>query len=598
MIALRSKQRGFLLNPFRFGAEKPDDGDESWVKPGGNYRVPVIVLARAKAVNDFQLYINLQHMPASFWAHLYYGRGQDIRVKTAAGVDIPYDLVSMSGREKKGVMFIRANLGASTTLYIHYGNPGDTRLAYTAPNGRNAVWAGFGSVYMFGGDQDNRTGGADLLSLAGPGSLANAMVVVATTTPTVATTSTTVSYDPLTNEYISLSATSLQKVNSEFTTVLASNNAAMTGVGFVGSLTDAVVVGKALYAVAVSDDTSSKRRALVAYKTSDLSLLSVVPFSYSAGVTEIPGVSARAVICYNEDDGCFYIGASGVADKLWRMQKSNKTIVSTLNFSAPLTSSAGPTAVAYGKNLLYVSLSGEMIRVITMTGEVRNVAALNLAPSGLSSLDYDRGELVTRGPDLKVWRIASMDISTPSQLGFGVSGGAAYGAAVARNAEWTIGISANQIGGAQSTSAVSSYTDKDYSGSDRREVIAAQGGTNFGIWNATDGWTSQSSALVMNTAYRLHATHSGTVRRQLFNNGVLVAEKNGVSLRPGPSVINPTLYFGIGEGVVADQRWSGALGYAYLYPGVLSAERIESEALNISNPGSFYNVGAEEVLPF
>ena len=597
MMHSKHKQRGFLLNPYRFGAESPGGGEESWVKPGGNYRVQVTVLARAKAVSDFQLYINLQHMPPAFWDHMYYGRGQDLRVRTASGADVPFDLVSMSGRDKKGVLFVRANLGPGTTLYVHYGNPANRRVSYTAPNGRNAVWAGFDSVYMFGGEQDNRTGGPELLSLAGPGSLANAMSVVATTTPTIGTASSTVSYDALTNEYILLSATSLQKVNSEFTTVLASNNSAMTGVGFVGALTDAVVVGKVLYAVAVSSDSSSKSRALVAYKTSDLSLLSVALFSYAPGVPEVPGTSARNVICYNEDDGCFYLGAAGVADKLWRMNKGSKIIVSALNFSVPLTSAEGPTAVGYGKNLLYVSLSGELLRVISMSGEVRNVVAQNLAPSGLTSLDYDRGELITRGVDAKVWRIAPRDISMPSLLGFSVSGGAAYGAPVARNAAWTIGISANQIVGVQSTSAVASHTDKDYSGADKREVLAAQGGTNFGVWNITDSWSSQSAALVAGVPYRLHATHSGTVRRQLFNNGVLVASKDGVSLRPGPSVVQPMLYFGIGEGADANQRWPGALGYAYLFPGVLSADRIEAEALNLSNPSSFYSVGTEESLP-
>ena len=597
MIALRSKQRGFLLNPYRFGAESPGDGDESWVKPGGNYRVPLTVLARAKAVSDYQLYVNLQHMPAAFWDHLYYGRGQDIRVRNAAGADLPFDLVSLSGRDKKGVLFVRASLGASATLYIHYGNPVNQRVPYTAPHGRNAVWAGFDRVFMFGGEQENRTGGPGELALAGPGSFVDAMEIVSSMTPTVAAASVALSYDALTNEYFSVNASSIQKVNAAFTAVAASNNSAMAGVGFVGALTDAVVVGKVLYAVAVSSDASAKRRALVAYKTSDLSLLSVTPFSYAAGVTEIPGASARTVICYNEDDRCFYLGTEGVADKLWRMSKSAKLITSTLNFSVALSSAAGPTAIAYGKNLFYISQYGETLRVIGMGGDVQGVVAVNTAPAGFSAMDYDRGELIARSPDSKVLRIASRDISMPASLGMNISGSAAYCSAAPRNSEWTVGISANRTLELPSTSAIASYTDKDYAGSDRREVLAAQGGSNFGLWNATDGWSSQPAALVINTAYRLHATHSGTVRRQLFNNGVLVASKDGVSQRPGPSVVQPMLYFGIGEGADVSQRWAGVLGYAYLYAGILPPERIEAEALNLSNPGSFYSVGTEESLP-
>ena len=108
----------------------------------------------------FPIYINLADMPAGFWAHLADPWGADIRVTDAADALLPIDLVWISKETQKGTLFIKTPLstGADTVLTMHYGDPELQRLAVGDAIGRNAVWADYARVFMFGDSLYDRTG--------------------------------------------------------------------------------------------------------------------------------------------------------------------------------------------------------------------------------------------------------------------------------------------------------------------------------------------------------------------------------------------------------------------------------------------------------
>lgn len=116
-----------------------------------DYRVKITVDKTNVPSNQtgFPVYVDLSHLPASFFAHVE-ADGRDIRVFASDGLtELPYELVSIDTVLKTGELFFKGDLSSTvnTDFYIYYGNPALAAYARTDTYGSNNVWTGAHGIY-------------------------------------------------------------------------------------------------------------------------------------------------------------------------------------------------------------------------------------------------------------------------------------------------------------------------------------------------------------------------------------------------------------------------------------------------------------------
>lgn len=121
-------------------------GESEEEPPGGAAHADarIVIPGQASTLTDFVSKVDLADMPSGWWADTTSDLG-NVRVKYDGDV-IPFDIVAYDKDAETGVLFFKHTLTTSPTEFLIEAVPGETALATSDPNGRDAVWSAFEAV--------------------------------------------------------------------------------------------------------------------------------------------------------------------------------------------------------------------------------------------------------------------------------------------------------------------------------------------------------------------------------------------------------------------------------------------------------------------
>lgn len=555
-------------------------------------RIAVTVAAQPVAVAGYALYIRLDDMPAGFWDGMARRDGGDIRVRTAAGAELPFDLVSLNPIARTGTLFAKVDISASgpTAVYVHFGGAGDLPVPWTDPNGRHAVWSAFHRVFMMGDSFADRSGkGSDLV----PGGLVYGLVS-ANTSPNLGVHQG-IAWDGV--NYFAIGTNVIKKYDASFNLISQNTNpvASVPGTNHLG---DSEVVGEHIYVPMeqYTDPDGHANMYIGRFLKSDLSFVDATPVAYASGVPSGVDMSGCA---YNPADGLLYFGAwTGAGTRLWKYDMAAKQFIGVLNLSAPVLRMQGLT---FWRGAIFINRddTDQTVRV-ELDGTVKGMVWGIVGGSYEGISHTDDALLVLHDPSGDAGVVRTLRARQPrlisNELGAYIAGAGHYRAdGLSQFSTWTMGGSASTMV-TGSSRAIMSYTvtgsDSGAGGNVNRATLAYRSIDRWGFWNSSDSWINNASAPGTQTPARLHAVQKGSSGRELYVNGSLAASSASSAIRPG-SGSGHSLYIGCNDAQVAEV-WDGNIGYSYIYPGDIGASWISTEGLNFTNPTAFYSVGSVE----
>lgn len=143
---------------------------------GWTRRAPIVIAAVSEALSSFPVHLDAACFPAealdSASGNKALTDGADLRFSSdAAGTtELPFEVVrwvqDASAPNRRATVHVKVaalSTGATTTIYVWYGNASATMPAVTDANGRNAVWSSYAHVLHLGSTSaaSNATGGTD-----------------------------------------------------------------------------------------------------------------------------------------------------------------------------------------------------------------------------------------------------------------------------------------------------------------------------------------------------------------------------------------------------------------------------------------------------
>lgn len=554
--------------------------------PSGN-RYAVTVPAQAADMDGFPVYVDLSLFPAGFWSALAYGDGRDIRVKDAGGVDVPFDLVHCSRTVSKGELFVRQNLRAASAavFYVHLGNPADSaKVAVTAPNGRNAVWAGYTRVFTPGFSMEDRAGiGADAVLPS------DYPAVQLTTISPELSAHQGVTWDG--THYYAVDTNAIRKYDAAWN-LIAQN---LNPVGDVGGGTnhcgDPEIVGGVLYIPVENyvSQTVYSAMHMARFNASDLSFISATDIS--AQNHEVSSFG------HNPADGLIYCTSYNDSAKVFKYTTAG-VYVGTQALGVTIVERL--QGITFWRGFMWLSSysnNGSYRGVwrcnLNGTGMLRIVLGSAGLPGsiveGLSSKDDEGLLLLSDSP------AAYLTLITHSEIKVGYSSqntsprpAALIGAPIT---QWTLATTAATREASAVTRAAVSFGETASTTGARRATVGRNGTTGYiGLWNSVESWLMDTTTpAIVDKKIRVHATHDGVASRSLYIDGALSNSAAPVSARPAGT--STTLFFGARD-ISASEIWVGTIGFTYLRAGVLPSPWIAAESANLASPASFYSVAA------
>lgn len=546
----------------------------------------------ASNLTAFPTRVDLSHMPAGWWDDVATDGG-NVRVKQGA-TDIPFDLVSIDKTSQTGELFFKADLLAASDNVFTLDKSGSSALAVTDPNGRNAVWADYDTVYFFHGGDVDRTGGATTLSRVGVTARyrtwnEQAQLFSATQISGSITADQGLCLDDVGNFYLVDDDHLIKVAASSPYGVLATNSNPIADSGITvspeGPTSDPVNhLGGAeyhdgeLYIVLQRwENTTYNNQWVAVYDADDLSY--VRSYDLSANGHETSGIAR------DPDAGKWYI-SEYVGGKIHRYSSSfaYEGVVAT---GLPNVQD-----LAWLEGWLYAACNA-LARVNPATGAITTAsgATYNFIEdtTATEAVTVHDGELywINAGGIHKPLR-QPVSASYPDEwLAFPTRAGhATITGLPAVRSTWTAGISGVPTGASGSNRTALTYGDVTGADGNRASMLA-RSSNNYEIWNSGNSWMGSGQAATLDVRRRLHMIYatSGTTTRRIYIDGTLRA--SGATAQR-PLGATPTLWLGGGAG--SSERWQGSLGYVYLRDGELSADWLAAEVASWETPASFYAV--------
>lgn len=564
--------------------------------------VPVTVPSSSVASNlsGFPVYVDLSTLPQCFWDGVYHDDGRDIRARTTAGAELPFDLVSFDRTSQSGALFVRVDLSASVALTFHvdFGDGSRTEVIASASNGRNAVWADYHRVFLLGGVDGwiDRTGNGTR-----PNPDVNVSSFLQTAVSGDVQSHQGVEWDGA--HFYVFDTNEIRKYDSGWNLVATNSDPCGDVGGSVDHVGDGVVVGGVIY-LPVQQYTypaTFSNGSIARFNASDLTFIDA---------TDITAQSFEASgICYDERADVLYVTSFVDGTTLRKYHRSSLSFLGTLALSSTVPNaqgatiwrnrfwitSDGPTPGGAGiENALYsVKMDGAVLGRVM----VYDAGALD-ALEGITHDDdslyiLDSPEPGTSGT---VYRLDPVEIEAGAGARFSTNGlntddGHNVATGLTRFTTWTLGVSAViRAKGAASQNFINyTISGGTPNGSERAAVAWRQSSDRLGIWNQADGWLEGSAAPSVGVTYRLHDVHEGTTQRKYYEQGVLKGTDTGITAMPVSGA--SALYFGTTDAGLI-QPLDGSLGFVYLRDEALSADWIAAEVANMHAPNTFYSVGS------
>lgn len=551
-----------------------------------SWRVPVTVPASSvtSTLTDYPVWVDLSSMPSQFWDTLLFDDGREIRVKNAAGDDLPFDLINIRIIQRKGSIFVKQTLSNSvdSNFYIHIEVDNDIdHVDPSAANGRYAVWTDYHRVYTLGPTYFNRTSGNYPTQLTGLGFGFERV----SDSPDLGVHQG-VAFD---GEYYYVSDTNGLKKYTQNWMLVAENLDPCGDVGGgVNHVGDIHVQDGILYAPIefFSGPSTFNYQKIAKFNSDDLTFISATDVSAQA--------HECSSLCINPRDGLLYVTSYTDGSKLWKYNPNTLAYVGTLNLSSTINELQG---ITFWRDAFWLTedATDRVVRV-ELDGTVRNGVwglgpgspgnweGICARPDGLSVL-YD----ITGTGGGIVLRLEHRNIAASAGSRFFTTG--VLEDTATRYTSWTLGATVS-LDTKTSNRSIASYATSGSSDITKRTSLAyRQTSDRVGYWNNTDGWLLDTISPVVGQTYRYHVKQNGTTDRRLYRNGVNVATDSVVVEMP-PVDAN-ALIIGASQTDLSEIM-DGKIGFVYLRNGLLTDSWLAAECLNLSTPNSFYDVSPLE----
>lgn len=549
------------------------DGGSAAPDPSDNIYYVELTIASgevASDLTDFPVYVDLSDMPAAFWTHVQQDGG-DIRVFATDGTtQIPMDLVRIDYDDETGSLFFKRTVasGSNTVVRIYYGATGLDPLPVTDTYGRNAVWADYEQVLLFGETPYDRTGGSDVVFTG----THRGLEVVATSPDLVGV------HDGISTDgtyYYASGNNVIKKYDLTWAVVLTNSDpAGDTGIGGATQVGGHTYYNGKLY---VSMGTQ-----ISVFNASDLT--HVQNFDISAQASSIDG------ICYNADDGFLYVINYTPGDVLYKYDPADGSYEGSITLSTALPLAQG---LGYWRSAFWISEdTGKKIYRVETTGAVAaggvfaisdpNCEGLHPTPDGCGLLFL----VIGLGSTPKVYTLQPLDLSLSAGGGRHQSSATASSNTAesafsgALGASWTVGVSFQQDNDFTQRTIINVCPVGTTTG---LVNITVDNGNSLGTWDSNNLWLYCNPAVNPNRTqmHRANITYDGTTSRSIFYNGGNKNTDNTITAR---STLARFL----------QNDLKGWTGFLYARVGILSDSWIAAEYSNLSAPASFYSLGPEE----
>jgi hypothetical protein len=532
-------------------------------------KVPAALIS--STLTDFVHKVDLSTLLADFWTNVD-AAGAYIRVKDAAGTDVPFDLVHWDYANQKGTLFFKATLNAGIiNEYRIVADNAASAPAATDSIGRNAVWSDYDCFFAGNQPSVNRNGAATTQANLTSGTTST-WGWLRQSAPT--NVHQGVAYD---GEYFYLIDTNaIFKYNADWE-LIASNTAPLTAIkaasgrSNLNHVGDGTIKGGELF-LAVEQYTNSpyNSQVIAVYNIADLSFNRV--YDISAQLHEISSIVWEPV------NGYFLItDYTSAGNTVLHKYDSTFAYLGTLSMPS-LTQKQG---IEYYDNKLYLTNTNGSLYSLTLDGATLTKLTNN-APNGsmegIASLGDGTFVVNFDASPSALWRavpntlLATMyptALNTLASPPFRCSG-------LPKRTVWTYGCSLIPMS-ANGNNSFLSYSDNSTT-SGNRATMAVRSGNQWGCWNSSDSWLYENERYTepsyVGQRYRVHQAFNGTTDRKMWRQGDLESTDTGTSQRPAGT--GDTLFVGV-EDSSPDERFYGLIDYVYLRNGELSADWMKAE---------------------
>jgi hypothetical protein len=534
-------------------------------------------------LSAFVTRVDLSDLPDLWWES-YNPESRKVVVRTGAGTEVPVDLVSINTGSKTGELFFKASLVASgdnlfTVEVVNGAQPavGDTY-------GRNAVWSDYDFMCVFS-EMVNRqgTGNRDpvLVGTAYTGEYTASAVNTSTDAEQGLAWDGTYWYTTNTNTLRKYNASyALQASNTDPCSSLTGTYPALNHCG------DPEVVGGEIF-IPMSDIGAGGTAYVVGvFNASDLSFNRYY---------DISGQTAESSICWNATTSRFVMTDYYSGGAVLHTYDSSFVYQGALTLPSPVSNVQSITHRGGNYYLMRGPLSGGS-QLYRVADNMSAAAVVWIGPSHMQGLAFKSSVADDLWASNGVGDIILLDyIGVSADVGWLVVAGS--GSAEVQNlpkrTTWTMGATAKLSAVPTVNNSILSYSDYSTSNSNRASLMARDAPDQWAMWNSTDTYTSAVGTTItagdVGVRRRMHHVQNATTSRIMYRNGVTDATDSGCAQRPaGGSDGTMALFIGA-EDTTYGERFRGALNYAYLRNGALTADWLEAEYASWEG-SSFYTI--------
>lgn len=551
-------------------------------------------------LTNFPVVVKLSHMRMDFWnSSNIRSDGGNIRVKTTGGTVIPHDLVRFDFIAQDGILiFLAASVLAASdnNWHIVLESLATEKLGVGDANGRNAVWAAYEAVYMYG-----ETGGDDRTGNNSMGRVYNdpQLFEITATSSSDLNSHQGICFDG--NYYYTTDTNKIYKWNSSWTLINSNTDPIgdtnITGTPTVNHCGDPDIYdGKLYIPIECYPYNGGYNGHIAVFNASDLSFIESFDISTQA--------HESSSIAYCEKDDYLYItDYDGNNTSIYKYDPSDGSYIGVLTTDKSIPERQG---ITWWRENFWVSqdVNDEVLRVsYTGTVSTGNLSGSSGGLFGKSITGSQEGigkrqdELLLLADPGAVERVdlwKPLDINMGAGGGFYNSGTGHMRCGVGTLTTFTIGCTVIFDSLGQNRAFVS-YWDESSGTSNSFRVTLAFSNTNssFGVWDTNNSWLLCNPAInpSVDTPYRVNIVYSGTSYRNIQINAGNKNTDTTITIAPA----NRDLLAVAIEDESQNEAFVGFLGFLYLYNGILSDDWIQAEYDMLSDPSSFYEV--EEDAP-
>ncbi len=543
-------------------------------------------------LNNYVVSVRLSSLPVGFWNTVrtdVENYGGNIRIYSGV-TRLPLDISRFDPVAKDGVIWFKAPtaaVGSAFTITCEASTA--TQPAANQAYGSQAVWSNYESVFLFGESNRDRTGKSPLYV----GSRANFFVADPVTYPVIGYQGIT----QLANKtWLNAGTVELYVYSEDFSTILGQNLTPFAGVGLPGA-TDHIsdpgycpANGKT-YAVTgyyAAGTSHSHRLCTVAVNGSNIPSLTLL-----ADIQ--PYVHECSSITYCDRDGLLYATCYTDQNILWKFDLNGNYMGSlTLTYNTAVTVQI--QGITWWKGAFWITADStfQTYRVeyngqVQTTGLYRQPGTTENEGIGYTP-DYLVNITRLSGSSTIATKFRPYDTAKSGGGGVEMATTSSFSDRLDANGRaslttFTMGLTAQPANVSTINRVPMTYRNVASAGVDRRVAMARRNtGGKWATWDSASlTWLDSPITPVINTPYRLHAGWSPTDRIVAVDG--VTTHGAGVAL---PNDLDGLLFFQADED--STNFYVGQIGFAYLYPALLSDAWIAAESLMLTTPTSFYQI--------